>query len=644
MRLVFDIETNGLLPDVSKIHTICTLDLDTDAECRYHDDESVQPRAGSMKDGLAQLAKATLLVGQNLIRYDVPVVQLVTKLDLHSKELFDTHTASSVIWPNIADADFTMLRQGRLPEEFKRAGLIGTHKLEAWGWRLGAAKGDFDPANYKQDDGEPHTWATIPFSQDMSDYCAQDCRVTKALYLKILSKNYSQECLDLEHAVARVIAKQERRGFAFDEPRAQALYAKLQGERVEMEAGLCDLFHPWWTADRKKGSAEFTPRGVNNRLGYVKGATFSRVKQLVFNPGSRDHIADRLTAIHGWMPEEFTDGGKPKVDEAVLGSLPYAEAKTLARYMTIQKKLGQIGDGENSWFRFTRNGRIHGSVRTNGAVTGRMAHFKPNVGQVDKDPEMRACWTAGAGYVLVGCDADGLELRMLGHYMAKYDGGAYAQSIVHGKKEDGTDAHSLNQKAAGLRLRDSAKIFVYALLYGAGNYKLGTIAYDDFEDERKARFDVKFTTHEARRRALARIGKERRDNLMRGLPAFQRLIDDVKVAAKARGFLRGLDGRLLHIRSDHAALNTLLQSAGAIVMKRALVILAHSLRERNYSDDDVGFVANVHDEFQMEARSVIANEVGALAADSIRLAGESFGLRIPLAGNFDVGATWAETH
>jgi DNA polymerase-1 len=259
--------------------------------------------------------------------------------------------------------------------------------------------------------------------------------------------------------------------------------------------------------------------------------------------------------------------------------------------------------------------------------------------------ECRALFHAGDGLVLVGCDAEGIELRMLAHYMAKWDGGAYAETVANGRKEDGTDVHTVNRKAIGLRLRDSAKTFCYALIYGAGDFKLGTIVYDDFDDEKKARFDAAYRSKGQRQRAFVKLGKSRRSALMTNLPALGQLVEAVKAQAAKKGYLRGLDGRLLHVRAAHSALNTLLQSGGAVVMKKALVLLDEALDLSIRSTGAiVEFVANVHDEWQMETTPEVADDVGKLAADAIVRAGVHFGLRCPLAGSYGVGKTWADTH
>ncbi|AWB77269.1 TPA: DNA polymerase [Stenotrophomonas maltophilia] len=638
--LIFDLETDGLLETVTKIHCFHILDRVTKRAYRFTDnatyhDGTPTPRDGTIADALALLDSTECVAGQNIIDYDLPVLEkLYGWRRRKGVRVRDTLVESRVIWTNMADVDFGLLRSGKLPLEFQKKGLIGLHKLEAWGYRLGCYKGDFHPEDFG------YTWANVPFIREMDDYCAQDCNVTDKWFDKIDGKGYSQECLELETAVALIISQQSRNGFAFNLPAANLLHAQLLKEKITLEENLRDCFPPWQVLTKRA-----IAKANNKKLGRVKGEVYEVWKTMVFNPGSRDHIADRLMKVYGWKPTEFTDKGKPKVDETTLGALPWDEAKRLTEYLTIVKRLGQLADGKEAWIKACRNGRIHGRVNTNGAVTGRMTHSKPNVAQADKWKPMRQLWTVPEGKVLVGCDAEGLELRALAHYMARWDDGAYGDAVVNGKKEDGTDVHTVNQHAVGLNKRDAAKTFIYALIYGAGDHKLGSVIYDDMTEAQKAKFDASEGAKKDRDRALATLGRKRRARLMERLPALAELTKAVKAAAQKRGHLKGIDGRLLHVRGQHSALNTLLQSAGAVAMKKALVILDEDLRSHpNPPMREVLFVANVHDEFQMEAHPDVATDLGTLAADAIRRAGEHFGFRCPLAGAFDIGSTWGDTH
>lgn len=641
---VFDIESDGLLfgkNKLTKVHCINAIDRATGREYRWTDHEFYRdindnvtdvpcPRDGTILDGLNVLAEAETLGGQNIIGYDIPALQIVYPDWQPTGEIVDSVVMSRVMYTNLKDRDFAALRKGKLPEAFQKRGLIGTHKLEAWGYRLGGAmKGEFNPKDFG------HTWRTMPFTQVFDDYCMDDVVLNVEVLEHFENKRYSQEALDIEHAIAQIVFDQEVRGWAFDVEGAKALTTKLMKRKLELEDELRAVFPPW-----EKFMGIFVPKRNNKAKGYVKGVGIKRYKTMDFNPASRDHIADRLTAIHGWVPLEKTPSGKPKVDETIIEQLTYPEAPLIAEYLTIGKRLGQIADGKQAWLKSVKeDGRIHGRVVHNGAVTGRMTHSGPNVAQTPANGSLfgracRALWTVAKGLVLVGCDADGLELRMLAHYLARYDGGAYTKVILEGKKSDGTDMHTRNQNAVGLRLRDSAKTMFYAWLYGAGDYKLGTVYIDDMTDEARTKFYATFAGNKLKG-AICKLGKRSRLRLVEGIPGMDKLIKAVTTSAK-KGSIRGLDGRSLHIRSPHAALNTLLQSAGAIIMKKAQILLNDTCSP--------AFVGTIHDEWQMESVPEKAEELGTVAARAIVLAGEWFNLRCPLAGNFDIGNTWAETH
>lgn len=650
MRLASDIETNGLLPELDTVHCLNMVDVDTGEKFRYNDVMGMRHRTGSVRDGLKKLQEADLVIFHNGIDFDVPALRKVyPDFELDESKVFDTIIASRVIWTNIKDIDFARLRKGKYPQEFTQQGLLGTHKLAAWGYRLGEYKGEYDGG-----------WET--FNEDMDDYCEQDCVVTAELFRLIESKQYAEECLTLEHQVAWIISRQKRYGVYFDTEAAEALSQELMIRRVELEEQCRSVFSPWYVPDGKRqecyyegqklsGRGLFVPKKDNAKFGYTEGVPLTKIKQVIFNPGSRDHIADRLINVYGWKPVEFTPAGKPKVDETTLEPLDFPRVDEIKEYLLVAKVLGQLSEGDKAWTKHVGpDGRIHGNVITNGAVTGRMTHNFPNLAQVPSSKNVygkrcRALFTVPKGKKLIGCDAEGLELRGLGHFMAIYDKGKYANAVVYGDKADETDAHSMNRKAIGLESRDNAKTYFYALIYGAGAYKLGSIVVEDFSDKKKKAFYEKYPAGKARDKAIASIGRRSKANLEKGLPALGKLVKAVKNAVNQQGYLRGLDGRHLHIRSDHSALNTLLQSAGAVVMKRALVILDQTLQAEGLTPGkEYEFVLNVHDEFQIEVDDDKTERVAELAAKSIQLAGEYYGSRCPLAGASDIGDSWAETH
>lgn len=592
MALIFDLETDGLLDEVTKIHCMVIKDTQTGYVYTHTGHDVVQ--------GIEALSKADLIVGHNVIKYDLPVIhKLYPWFIIDPSKVFDTLVATRLIWADVKETDGKLLKQEKLPGK-----LFGSHSLAAWGYRLGNYKGDYSGG-----------WET--FSQEMLDYCVQDVEVTATLYQKIVDQNYAQQALELEHQVAWLMAKQERNGFHFDMKKAGELLAKLVKRRGECEQELTTFFGNW-----EVELPTFTPKVNNKKLGYTKGVPVKKTKTVIFNPSSRDHIADRLITLYGWKPQDFTEGGKPMVDEVVLSKLDYPPCKLLTEYLLIQKRISQLNEGGQAWMKCEKNGKIHGSVNPNGAVTGRATHAYPNISQVPSSgspygKECRELFTVPTGWTLVGADASGLELRCLAHYMAKWDAGKYGEVLLNG------DIHTENQKAAGLATRPQAKTFIYGFLYGAGDAKVGSIIGGTASD-----------------------GKRLKTKFLRSLPALGRLVDAVKQAA-GRGYLIGLDGRRVFVRSSHAALNTLLQSAGAIVCKKWLVLLEEHLSSRfkHGWDGDYAFCAWSHDEVQIACRTKeIEDYIAEIAPKMVTAAGEHFGFRCPLAGESKRGTTWADTH
>ena len=606
--LLFDIETNGLLDETTTIHCICAKDFLTGQTHTFG--------PGQIDEALALLASASLLVAHNGLCFDLPVI---TKLypAIVLPPVFDTLTASRLIWTNLKELDFDRRRK-KAGQSFPPK-LIGKHSLEAWGHRLGCLKGAYGSGG--GDEAGESVWDV--WSEEMQRYCEQDVEVLEALYRHILTQAYSLEALAIEHAFQAIIFQQERHGVPFNEREAQALYADLAARRDVQTSTLSTIFPP------KRIEEVFTPKVNNTTRGYVKGVPFTKVHYEPFNPNSRQQIADRLKEAHGWEPSEFTDTGLPKVDEDVLAALPWPECKALVEYLEMTKIIGMLSEGKNGWLRLVKKGRIHGRVITNGAVTGRCTHNTPNLAQIPKQGELghkcRELFHAPEPWMLVGADASGLELRMLGHFMARYDGGKFVKVLLEG------DIHTANQQAAGLETRDNAKTFIYAFMYGAGDMKLGSIV-----------------APLATPASQTRQGKALRARFLRSLPALRRLIDDVKgvlSGSHKRPFLYGIDRRKLHVRSSHSALNTLLQSAGAVLVKMATVIFHHEAQARGWQwGRDYVQVLHVHDEAQFLARPELAEEVGRLFVRSIELAGQHFGMRCPTTGEYKIGRNWAETH
>jgi DNA polymerase I-like protein with 3'-5' exonuclease and polymerase domains len=621
-------------------------------------------------DGLKLLMEADVIVGHNIQDFDIPAIQKVRPWFKPKGKVRDTLIMSRLMYADMLDADFRQEKRLGINKWIAKK-LMGRHSLESWGQRMGLWKGDYGEImkaagvakGLKGQDLVDFVWGS--WSQGMQDYCEQDVEVTDRLWLKLGKKGFSEESIQLEHDVRRIVARQERYGFALDMGKVNALYSTLAQHKADLERSLQAEFKPWFRnlgqttpkLDRSVSQKHLKPIGyetdrkgnfkIDKKTGekkpiwpkchYSTDAPYTDVKLVPFNPGSRQDVANRLKKLFGWQPQEFTSDGHPKIDEETLKGLSYPSAAVLREYFMVQKRIGQVAEGKEAWLRHVVNGRIHGSVATNGAVTGRMTHSKPNIAQVpglhdkktgEKLPygrECRECFTVGPGKKLVGCDADALELRDLAGYMAAYDGGAYIKTVLEGKKSDGTDMHTLNAKALGCS-RDTAKTWFYAFIYGSGDENLGNI--------------LGFTG----KRAMAE-GKKSRAKFLAALPALKQLSEAVARKAKTQGWIKGLDGRILMVRSAHSSLNTLLQSAGAIQMKRALVILDNNLQALGLVPGvHYEFVANVHDEWQIEVDEDKAELVGKTAQDAIRLAGEYYKFRCHLAGNSVVGANWAETH
>ena len=587
-RIAFDLESDGLLDEgLSRVHCICTQDLDTGEEKAFGPAE--------IDAGIAYLMTADELVGHNIVSYDcVVLAELHPTFSTEGIKVTDTLVLARLIRANQREDDHAA---GYTLEQFPKR-LFGSHSLKAWGLRLGVLKGDF---------GETTDWSE--WSQEMQDYCAADVRVTVALYRYLAPEKWSQQSIALEHSLAEICHRIGRAGWTFDEKKAGELYAQLAQERADLQQELDELFPPWEVQE------EFIPKVNNRKLGYVKGEPFIKRKEVRFNSNSRKHIEFCLRQKYGWKPREFTPGGDAKIDETVLNQLPYPEAKKLAHSFLLQKRIGQLAEGNAAWMKKQKDGLLRHTINPNGAVTGRASHFGPNLAQVPatRAPYGKQCrelFTVPPGHVLVGSDLSGLELRCLAHFLN--DGGDYAKEVIDG------DVHTANQSAAGLATRDQAKTFIYALLYGAGNAKIGSIVGGS-----------------------AREGARLRQQFLDGFPAFAALLRAVKAAVDARGYLSGLDNRRLHIRSDHAALNTLLQSAGALICKKWVELIDTEIRTQGI---DAEIVAWVHDEVQIRTRKGYENDVCDIARRSAQAAGEHFKFRVPIGADATVGADWSSTH
>jgi len=621
--LFFDIETNKIedwsnLTDLDTVHCLSIYDPTTPKMITYH--------GAGIRNGLNELAKADHIVGHNVLGFDIPALGKLYSFHPPLVKVLDTMVMARCIVPDVRNDDF-------LRHKFDKT-LIGSHSLKAWGLRLDK----LTKLSYGEEDG-----AFDSYNEDMRKYCERDTIVTQLLYDYLMSSKPSSQMLAIEHWFAYLMRLQEKQGFAFDIEKAEKLEMKLASVRADLLDKLQKEF-PSKQEEMKTPSGWSLEIEWNDGLEIISAATKTELKKelksrnlkqtlvkdavklanktkiVPFNPGSRQQIAERLSSLGYELPIE-PDAKTPKVDEAVLRSIEHPFAEVLCDYLLVTKRLGQLSEGNQAWLKLQKNGRIHGRVNTNGAVTGRCTHQNPNVAQVpacraEYGEECRELFKAGDGYKLVGCDAAGLELRMLAHYLAYYDGGEYAKEVIEG------DIHTFNMKRAGLDNRDQAKTMIYAFLYGAGDAKIGEIVGGS-----------------------AKEGQMLKRKFLSNLPALKKLQADVQQKVQRTNKLIGLDGRILPVRSPHAALNMLLQSAGAVCMKVALLQLFTRLNQMRWQHGrEYSFVANVHDEFQAEVQPDKASVFCELAVNAIRAAGKELKLNVMLDGEAKIGETWAQTH
>ena len=612
-RLVYDIETDGLLADLTQIWCIGIANVNDGLVQTYTDHDENYP---SIRVALERLAAADKLIGHNVIGFDMPAINKLYPGTLSFEQQWDTMAVAALVDPSRRSLSL-------------------------------ASFGD----QFKYPKGDHHDWSA--YTDEMRSYMERDVELTWVLYsflqreLNTLLKGGSdyRPALKLEHEVQYALALQSHHGFRFDVAAAEQLSCKLTDDIAKLELTLTKVFEPQlkpdkgrWDFKKKQWLTDetFTPKGNNRRQGYVAGASLTKCRVEMFNPGSREQVAYRLSQQYGWKPTIFTDDGRPKLDESTLADLDYPEAALLRDYYRKQKQMGMLSDGKNAWLKMHRNGRMHGYVRSCGSRTHRMSHSRPNMAQVDKSKAMRSLWIPDEGHVLVGCDADALELRMLACYLHKWDNGAYAESVLTGSKETGTDPHTINQKAAGLYSRDAAKTLYYALIYGAGDGKIGSIVADDLAAAGQVA---------PPRSRYAALGRGARLNIESGVLGLGELISNVQHQAEQNGYLTLPDGRRA-ASASRTALNTLLQGSGSVLMKQALALFIHELTpaEGLVHGEHFALLANVHDEQQLSAQPELAQLVGGLFAMSINLAGKRLKLPVPFAGDFQVGQSWADTH
>jgi hypothetical protein len=781
-RYLFDIETTGLMPYLaqhkgdwtkSRVHILAIRDLDTRQTYVFRHNK----RMNNIAKGIAMLNEADLLVGHNIVGFDVPVLELLYPEETNIQAVLrDTLVLSRVFFADEKERDFRRWKRGEL--EGKE---IGRHGLESWGQRLGLHKGDYAKAKAEEiktkfpglEKEEVTRLVWSEWNQEMEDYCVQDIEVNEALWALMAAnpRRHSDESITLEHRVHNLMEQVTNNGFPFDSEGARVLETDLRAVVVEKEAVAVEHFGSWWVPSKwKTVGKEYTTEIIDpetgkpllDEAGKVKkikkayrareefgedisrqnwgdvvnpkktmkfkagsgkadkeaGCPYCPVELKEFNPGSRQQIVDRLTKVYNWEPQEFTETGQPAVNDEVLRDLAHTIpiCDELAELFYYNKRLGQLVDGANGWIGKAMergDGRIHAKFNVGGTVTNRASHSDPNIAQVprvvfkkllqweeenvevgfrdgkiiygitrtgdDGEPyfdteltprlwegkqiagvpkldgaggfafdaegkletkktlmkgrpgdhgwDCRNLFYVPDGWVLMGADQKGIELRALGHFMAEFDQGAYGRLVVE------SDPHDLHTAALELDNRDTAKTFIYALIYGAQDFKLGTVI-----DPALA----------LRPQEAKRVGAEMRRRLMTRIPALGMVVKNIQRQAKS-GMLDALDGRKLFVRAQHAALNTLLQGAGATIAKQWCVNFAEYCEEDGLKhgwDGDFAILAWIHDELQVAVRDdprimeICQRNIVQAAYD----AGMQFGFRLPVDVDVKFGRRWSDTH
>jgi len=575
MRLVFDLETDGLLLEVTTVHCCVVYDLDTKEYTEYRPHET--------KKMLEKLGEASLLVGHNIVGYDLAVLDKLYGFK-YTGEIVDTLLLAKLAYYNV-DRGFSF-------------------SLDAFGERLGEKKGK-------------HTdWSA--FSEEMLVYNKQDVTVNVKLYTHLKRKTpwLPPSSLDLEQQLQQVVTEQYMKGFYFDVKKARELHILLTHEKEVAEEALWQTFKPLYMC---QGPIK-TPAKPFRRLGVSTVGPHQPIKLTTFNAGSGKHIVWWVTRLYGKQEWKRTDKGSAKTDAETLMEM-FSEkewAKPLLHYLEVTKILGQLAEGPAAWLKLynEKTHSIHGGIDILGTVSGRSSHSRPNLGQVPsvrafKGKESRDLFTCPSDKVLVGCDLSGVELRCLAHYMYPYDGGRYANLILE------SDIHTANQEAAGLPTRDQAKTMIYCLVYGGGDGKLGSVVGKGAPE-----------------------GKRLKDKFYKGTPGYKQLTEAVAKAAKKK-WLKGITGRRLYVRSPHSALNVLLQSLGSYISKQWLVEARRMAREAGI---DYAQVSYVHDETTWEVNPEDAEKVSKILEESAVIAGEKLGVRMRIDAEAKIGKTWKEIH
>jgi DNA polymerase-1 len=610
--VVCDIEADGLLASVTQVWCIVCKDWDTGEVFTWTPDTLNEFNEWAR-------AEVHQWIGHNFIGYDLRVLKKILNVKINPNRVTDT------------------LLLSRLQEYTREGG----HSLKNWGKILNFPKQEFD--DFTQ------------YTPEQLEYCINDVELTYkvAVYLKSEGKQFgSKESSKIEHLVQHRLEDQSEFGFALDVPKAHKLFAKLNGvaQKLEREilATSADLpIYAGPVEPRYKKNGELSVVGLKFLDDYTAaGGVFSRIDWQEFNLKSAKQKVKRLEKW--WKPTQRTQAYRKWVDarqRKKVTQIEFDEATQLMwklseeNFNTISddapQELRQLGVYAMTYSRYKEvegwldalgsDDRVHGNVFGLGAVTHRMSHVRPNMANVPANDspygeECRSCFVVGNPdtHVLLGCDAAGIQLRILAHYMNDDE---YTEAVAHG------DIHTKNLEFMGIdkgelidgrwTARANAKTFIYAWILGAGDEKIGSIIEGDSEDGRRVK-----------------------ESFLNNIPALARLKVEAATAAKLGGMV-GLDGRWIEIKSAHFALSCYLQGGEAVIMKYAMLLWHSEVHRRGLDARQVGII---HDEFQTEVAKEQADEVGEIQVNAIIEAGKHFKLNCPLNGEYKIGKNWASTH
>lgn len=709
MRLVCDSESDNLAYDAKHVWTICCSDLDSDRKWAF--------RPHEIDDALNLLSSASLISFHNWTNHDGPLLErLKGWTPPPTCQVIDSLILSKLNHSDLANED---QKSKRKPVQ----DLLGSHSIKAWGVRLKLAKSAWGDEEGSWDQFSEEMLqrcvrdaeiGKLILQHLMSEGYSQEALDLEQRYAAITERmtrrGFTLDVQKTQDLYQEIKEAQERLGIELrrdvpgttEEMKTPAYY------RVIWPDGSIQDFPTKGAADTERKARKIKPKDYRVEAGP------NRVKVHEFNPGSRQQVRRLLYDKYKWTAPVLTDAGfvaviherdpkskktlekvadlkaylkkhrgtpdptddeiqrfaveHGKINEETLSECPYTEAKQIARYLTMGKRLGQIGDGDNAWLKLVEpDGRIRHRNDTIGCSTMRNAHYRPNLGQVPsvetgKDAEgnaihlhgeaggwgweCRDCFVAAEGYELVGSDLSGIEARMLAHFLYPFDRGKFMDKLLGG------DIHQDNANAMaevfGFDVgRSDVKSPFYAVCYGGGEVKLGrTMARDNANA--KALFSRTVEEHkrrgmnesEAVREAFRDIGRKVRTGLERGIEGLGSLLEAVRTAAE-RGYLSPFDGRRIPVRSPHSALNALLQSTATICMKRWIVTTFEEVKRREW---DCHLLAVVHDESQTEVRPHLTQEYAALTLEKIKESGVYYRLKCPLDGEVKIGSAWSETH